>query len=66
MDQFTSRKFIITAVLGLLIYLGPVLYKLAGVSESVALLALGSVTTLGSAYLGFNVLQKKIEGPPNG
>lgn len=61
-----SRKFRITICFGTLMYLGPIVYKFMGVGDSVALMALGSLSAIGSAYLGFNVLQKKIEGDVNG
>lgn len=55
-----SRKLWITSLLSVLLYVAPIIYKLIGVSDNVALTALWCVAGIGSAYLGFNVLQKKI------
>jgi len=51
-----------------MLYIAPVLYKQFGVSDSVTLLVLGTITTMTTSYLGFNVMQKKafLNGLTNG
>lgn len=61
MSRFSSRKFLVLFVEVLLIILVPLIYKAQDIGEGVMLAVIGAVAAAGSAYVGFNVLQKKIE-----
>ncbi len=57
-DKMKSRKLWLTILLINIIFFGPMIYKVQGISDQVALWALGAISALGTAYLGANVFQK--------
>jgi len=60
MIRWGSRKFIALLVEIVLLVAIPILYSYIGISDSVTLLVLGALAGSASAYIGFNVLQKKV------
>lgn len=62
LTPFASRKFILSLVSLTLMTGLPVLYKFLEISDTITLTVLGATSAIVSAYLGFNVLQKHIEG----
>lgn len=55
-----SRKLWLTVCFIIMLFCGPIIYKELEIDNGVATLALGAIAGLASAYLGANVLQKKI------
>jgi hypothetical protein len=62
-NPWSSRKLWVSIITTILVFGGPILYKCLGISDQVSLVVIGAISTISAAYLGFNVLQKKIEGP---
>lgn len=60
--KFKSRKLWISIGLILLLFMGPLVYKHQGISDQITLWVLSAISLIGSAYLGINVLQKKLLG----
>lgn len=56
------RKFTIATLIALLNLAVPLLFKHFEISDSVIIVALGTVNGLGASYLGANVLDKKLGG----
>jgi hypothetical protein len=58
-ERIKSRKFIITGLLFMLIPLIPIAYHGLGIGENVVMMVVGAISTLGTGYIGFNVLEKR-------
>lgn len=53
------RKFLSSITAVVLLGMLPIIFKLMGISEGLALASLGGIASVSSLYLGANVLRKK-------
>lgn len=65
-EKWNSRKLFVLGLQFLVLILLPAAYKHLEISETVLLTVLAATSTLSGAYLGLNVLQKRIIPPDLG
>lgn len=60
--NWKSRKLWVSIGFSILLFAGPIVYKHMEISDTVTMMVLGAISAIGTGYLGFNVLSKKVTG----